>query len=254
MSERPSDSLRLRRESLPLFKVLPRPALDIARLQNEIKLLGYDDYSKYTDLDFGGEYVHLCNQYNETHTKFLDTEEAKRSVGHYNGRLYRQLALTSFDAEKFPGVTLVDPILDRRIAIRRATDVNAPDYLPQLDERNYCVPNQHAKGALLEILKSFKARFTRSRLAVLMPGFEGKPHIDYNTDYSIRIHIPIFTNEQSHFCYVKKDGSVEALHMPADGRMWFVNNGYTHYVTNLGTTPRLHIVVNLETQEDLYET
>lgn len=246
-------NMRLTRDNLPLYKVLPRPLVDIAKLQREIREFGYDDYSKYADLDFGGEYVHLCNQYNETHTKFLAPEEAKREVGHYNGRLYRQLALTSFDAARFPGVKLVDPILDRRKAIRQATTVDSPDYLPQLDERNYCIPNQHARGMMLEILKSFKARFTRSRLAVLMPGFEGKPHIDYNTDYSIRIHIPIFTNEKSHFCYVKKDGSVEAVHMPADGRMWFVNNGYTHYVTNLGQSPRLHIVVNLETQEDLYE-
>ncbi len=244
--------MHLTREHLPLFKVLPRPKIDIVELQRQLREFGYDDFSKYTDLDFGGEYVHLCNQYNETHTRFISEEEAQKERGHYNGQLYRQLALTTFDSKTYPGVQLEDAIKDKRRAIRYATDRSSPHYMPQLDERNYCVPNARAKGAFLDILNSFRAKYTRTRLAVLMPGFAGQPHIDYNTDYSIRVHIPILTNEKATFSYIV-GGKTETVHMPADGRMWYVNTGYTHYVTNAGTEPRLHIVVNLESQEDLYE-
>ncbi len=245
-------SMKKTREHLPLFKVLPRPLIDIQELQRQIKALGYDDYASYKDMDFGGEFVHLCNQYSETHAKFINEEEAQKPRGHFNGQMYRQLALTSFDHETYPGIDLMAPINNRRKAIRLACNKDAPDYCPQLDERNYCVPNSLAKGMLLDILHSFKAKFTRTRLAVLMPGFEGKPHIDYNTDYSIRVHIPIFTNEGCTFNYVTNNGLVTE-HMPADGRMWCINTGYTHYVSNHGTEPRLHLVVNLESQEDLYD-
>ncbi len=247
-------SMHLKREHLPLFKVLPRPPIDIKKLQQQIIALGFDDYSKYKDLDAGGEYMHLCNQYNETHTKFVSDDEVKQAVarGQYNGQMYRQLALTKFDHKTYPGVNLIDAIPAKRTAIRSATYKNSPDYKPQLDERNYCIPNENAQGMLLEILNSFKAKFTRVRLAVLMPGFEGKPHIDYNTDYSIRVHIPIFTNDGAVFNYITDKGKTTE-HMPADGRMWYVNTGYTHYVTNAGDKPRLHIVANLESQEDLYE-
>lgn len=240
------------REELPLLKVLPRAAIDIQELQRQVKEFGYDDYASYKDMDFGGEFVHLCNQYSETHAKFINEEEAKNKPGHFNGKMYRQLAITSFDHQTYPGINLMAPIKNKRKAIRTACNKNSPDYCPQLDERNYCIPNSLARGALLDILKSFRAKFTRSRLAVLMPGFEGKPHIDYNTDYSIRIHIPIFTNEGCTFNYVTNNGLVTS-HMPADGRMWFINTGYTHYVSNSGTEPRLHLVVNLESQEDLYD-
>ena len=243
--------MTLTREHLPLFQVLPRPPIDILEVQRQLKAYGYDDYSKYNDLDFGGEYVHLCNQYNETHTKFISEEESQRQRGHYNGQLYRQLALTSFDSQSFPGIKLIDAIHDKRKAIRSASDRNSPNYKPQLDERNYCVPNDRAKGIFRDILDSFKAKYTRVRLAVLMPGFEGQPHIDYNTDYSIRVHIPIITNEKATFSYIV-NGKTQTVHMPADGRMWYVNTGYTHFVTNVGDQPRLHLVVNLETQEDIY--
>ncbi len=245
-------SMKLTREHLPLFKVLPRPALDIVALQKEIIKFGFDNYSLYSDLDFGGEYVHLCNQYNETHTRFISDEESLRARGLHNGRMYRQLAITKFDSKKYPNINFLDPITDKRKAIRCAIERDSIEYKPQLDERNYNVPGDNAKGMLLEILNSFKAKFTRVRLAVLMPGFEGKPHIDYNTDYSIRVHIPIFTNLDSTFNYITDGTKVTTAHMPADGKMWYVNTGYTHYVANKGAAPRLHLVANLESQEDLY--
>lgn len=245
-------SMKKTREHLPLFKVLPRAPIDIKELQRQIKGFGYDDYASYKDMDFGGEFVHLCNQYSETHAKFINDEESKNPRGHFNGQMYRQLAITSFDHKTYPGIDLMAPISDRRKAIRSACNKNSPDYCPQLDERNYCIPNSLAKGMLLDILGSFKAKFTRTRLAVLMPGFKGKPHIDYNTDYSIRVHIPIFTNEDCTFNYVTNEGLV-TQQMPADGRMWYINTGYTHYVSNNSTEPRLHLVINLESQEDLYD-
>lgn len=245
-------AMKLTREHLPLFKVLPRKPIDILELQSQIKQYGFDDYSKYVDLDAKGEYMHLCNQYNETHTRFINDEEALKARGQYDGQMYRQLALTKFDHVTYPNVNFTEAITDKRKAIRAATTRTSPNYLPQLDERNYCIPNENAKGMLLDILNSFKAKFTRVRLAVLMPGFEGKPHIDYNTDYSIRVHIPIFTSEKATFSYMTERGTTTE-HMPADGRMWYVNTGYTHFVSNTGSAPRLHIVVNLESQEDLYE-
>ncbi len=79
-------SMKKTREHLPLFKVLPRPPIDIQELQRQIKAFGYDDYAAYKDMDFGGEFTHLCNQYSETHAKFTTDEEAKNPRGHFNGQ------------------------------------------------------------------------------------------------------------------------------------------------------------------------
>jgi hypothetical protein len=39
--------------------------------------------------------------------------------------------------------------------------------------------------------------------------------------------------------------------MPADGSIYFFNSGMVHWVSNNGTEPRLHLIVDTNGQEDL---
>lgn len=241
-----------RRESLPLFKVLPDCRINIEKLQKHILTKNLSDYSRYIDLDTGGEYEHLCNQNDHIHRKFVDKNELEHGKGCYNGKSFRQLALTSFDSESFPNVKMEKKIENRSKAVRMSSNPESKNYLPQLDERNYRVPNEFVDDVFEEVLNTFKAPYTRVRLAVLMPEFECEPHIDYNTNYSIRVHIPIFTNLKTFFCYDDPKRETTKQHMPADGRIWFVNTGYRHWVENYGSSPRLHLVVSLLDQRDLW--
>ena len=84
----------------------------------------------------------------------------------------------------------------------------------------------------------------------MAPGHSIKPHIDYNTTYSIRVHIPIITNDQSFMCVKNKDG-IQKMHMPADGSVYFLNTGMTHWAENNGDNGRIHLVISLNGQEDL---
>jgi aspartyl/asparaginyl beta-hydroxylase (cupin superfamily) len=101
-----------------------------------------------------------------------------------------------------------------------------------------------------EIINMFDSPVCRVRLAVLMPGFTIKPHVDYDPSYIVRYHIPIFTSEQVLFGGRIKD-EVREYHMPADGGVYFFNSGYLHWVGNNSTEPRLHLIVDTNGQDDL---
>lgn len=121
------------------------------------------------------------------------------------------------------------------------------------DERAYSELNPEYKGTYVEeVLNMFKSPFTRARLIVKESGAFIKPHIDYDTTYSVRYYIPLQTNE---WCYTavksKLDKEPEVRHLPADGSVWFVNPGNLHSAWNMGKTEDIRLVVACNGQEDL---
>ena len=51
-------------------------------------------------------------------------------------------------------------------------------------------------------------------------------------------------------CVKNKDG-IQKMHMPADGSVYFLNTGMTHWAENNGDNGRIHLVISLNGQEDL---
>jgi hypothetical protein len=52
------------------------------------------------------------------------------------------------------------------------------------------------------------------------------------------VHIPLITNEGCRFVYEDK-----SFHMPADGSVYYINNGRPHSFMNGGKFPRVHITI-----------
>ena len=123
----------------------------------------------------------------------------------------------------------------------------------RLDEREYSRPADWIKGTYLEkVFKKFKGRVTRVRCARMEAGTLIKEHIDYCTSYSIRVHIPLITNDSCGFYFVRPGQPKDFLKMPADGRCWFINQGFRHSAWNKGKTHRDHLILSIMGQEDLF--
>lgn len=248
--------MRLRRRKLPLFCPL-EIRFDIEELQRDFFRMGLDNYDLYNDLNAGSEFYSQALEYRRYLRKwFLSDEEKSRIQDEQQGLQgvqYRQLALTKFDdrmrTDNF-SPTLEPLTTVSGTSLMKRVDPNSSLYVPEADERNYTVRTNYATGAFATLLDSFKAKVTRSRFAVIMPGFRTATHIDSDTDYTVRIHIPIITNTGAVFGIYKNQNLTE-VHLPADGRAWFANAGFPHYVENRGTEPRVHIIVALDGQEDL---
>ena len=57
------------------------------------------------------------------------------------------------------------------------------------------------------------------------------------TDYSVRYHIPLTTNEGCGFHVIDRQG-VKHEQTMAPGECWFLNQGLKHSAWNKGKTPR----------------
>lgn len=162
---------------------------------------------------------------------FIEEDDNGKFV--INHSPYRQIALTEYNPDE------ENRIYDKKIPKSR------------LDERHYNKIKDWVKGTYIEeVINSFKGETHRARVAIMEPGFNIKPHIDYNTDYSVRYHIPLTTNKDCGF-FAEKNGERIYQHMQP-GEVWFLNQGLRHSAWNKGKTPRSHIIISVNGQEDLF--
>lgn len=100
-----------------------------------------------------------------------------------------------------------------------------------------------------KILNSLPDPLARVRYAKMKPHFAISPHIDYNTTYGMRYHIALHTNDKCEMGFRRnKSEEFETFHIPADGHLYFFNQGFEHYATNYGNEERVHMVIGLSGQ------
>jgi hypothetical protein len=217
-----------RREELPFFKKLPY-TFDVDRILKDFNLIK----DKNDDLTIEGGYGDLVG------SKAPKLENAF-SIGKYTEYVdgmvkgdYTQVGMTQYNPD----------------AVNREYNIKISNKRP--DERHYNSLRPELEGSYIqEVMNTFRGEATRTRIAILKPGAAIKPHIDYNTDYSVRYHIPLKTNDLSGFDNVDKAGNREEIHMGL-GECWFLNQGFRHSAWNNGNTERWHLIVSVLTQEDL---
>lgn len=236
------------RKNLPAYAKISK-TFDIEGLRAFCVQNGYTDYDTFNDIKYSANSKHQAFLVANECCKesFFKEEEAE----FLEGELYKQLYLTDIDPSKL--TTPKERLSETTHSIfsrSKRLDPNSPHYVPEADELNYTLRNHHVRGAFEEILDSFNSQVTRVRLAVLMPGMEIKPHVDYDPTYITRYHIPIFTNEDVVFG-VREKGEDKEFTMPADGSVYFFNSGLLHWVSNNSDQPRLHLIVDTHGQDDL---
>ncbi|MCZ0932211.1 MAG: aspartyl/asparaginyl beta-hydroxylase domain-containing protein [Oligoflexia bacterium] len=236
--------MRKKRFDLPVLKKL-NLQFDIEKLQQS-----YEQFIKGKTWDgLGNEYASLCESHTRLPKMFFKDEELKevKSVCdlNWNNTSYKQLSLTDFD-ESFKlnmSKKKEDSKWSRRIALRN----------PKADERWFSKIKEDVPEYFRFVLKTIKNTH-RTRFSNLAPKSFIKPHFDYNTDYSIRVHIAIKSNKHCMNGGWDKKGHLHKNHIPADGSVWFVNPGVRHFAINEGDTERVHLIISVDSQRLLNET
>jgi len=110
-----------------------------------------------------------------------------------------------------------------------------------------------------ELLKPYGAKWHRVRFMKLAPGGgELERHTDQVDPDSggtkgklARLHFPIKTNENVKFTVWDTKGNAQNIHMKK-GECWFLDTRKPHMAINGGNEERIHLVVDIETEDELY--
>ncbi len=224
---------KMRRELPPTKKLDLK--FDIEKLRADLHTLDTQSPGAWNGLN--NEYANLCKTHSSLPKFFIGADEDMHS-----NSSYLQLALTEFD-QSFD-------LSQRAEKSGTVWDQKSPKNQAIADERFYRKQIAAMPSYLIEVLKYFSPHLHRSRLSKLMPGKEVLPHIDYDTTYSIRLHIPIETNPEATMG-VNYFGKIHEEHWPADGSVYFVNQGCLHWAKNLGKAPRTHLILSIDSQKFL---
>jgi len=96
-------------------------------------------------------------------------------------------------------------------------------------------------GDVVNYIRTIGLEPARVRLSLLKAGGESTKHRDAPEGrYSIRLHIPIFTNPAAVFSCED-----ETVHMPADGSAYIIDVSREHQVFNRGNTDRIILLADI---------
>jgi hypothetical protein len=235
------------RKQLPAFGFLGHMQIDIAALLDHLiqhKLLDWNSYNccRYSTAD--ENYQGLIAASHITYNQYFKEDQADN----LESEKFRQIQLTEFIAShSTEPVQIQSSSFVERV---RRMDPSHPKYVAEADELNYGRRGPLVVGEIEKIFDKFDSRITRARFNYLAGGHEIKPHIDYDPSFITRYHIPVLTNPQVH-CFIEKQGQEYQRHLPADGRVYFFNAGFKHWVKNNSDLARLHLIVDVHGQQEL---
>lgn len=235
-----------RRKQLPAFGFLSNMRIDIPSL---IDYLGQQDllnWNRYLDVKAStdGAFTGFIKANQWTLDNFFKESQAPS----LESEKFRQIQLTEFDRSKSRGpVAVKSTTMIERVKRQRPND---PRYVPEADDLNYGARTELVQGEIAKVFDLFSSRITRARLAYLAAGHEIKPHFDYDPSYVCRFHIPILTDPDVKM-FVERQGHIHEQHLPADGRVYFFNAGFKHWVKNQSQRDRVHLIIDVHGQQEL---
>lgn len=97
-----------------------------------------------------------------------------------------------------------------------------------------------------KVLNYFKCHISMAVYYSMLPGTILHPHRDLSATLELgrlRFHMPIETNPGVNFMVSKKRVPMKV------GELWAVNTSYLHAVENLGTSERIHLVVEVDVND-----
>jgi hypothetical protein len=220
------------RKTLPAFAQVNGLTVDLPKLLSELVDHGL----------FDADYTAVSSTVDNTENLFIKANMAcKRFFNADDDVAYQEVNLSK--------PSFASPFLNENDAVRdvfaiyrtKRLDPSKPEYSEHADERNHNIePKYLTDGSELQhVFSFFKGKPCRVRISRMKAGTSIKPHVDYDPSYIFRYHIPLITNSECRFHAEGVD-----VHLPADGRVFWLNTGKRHWVTN-GPTDRYHLLIDV---------
>lgn len=173
-------------------------------------------------------FTELLNYSNKIHYVFPEQDEL----------YYGSAGLSHVVGSKTPELDVVD-------GLNKNDDVNKNTF--------DFILNDNIPYRLVEFINKVKGPYStgKIRFSKMMPNACISWHVDLNCENITRIHIPILTNNKSKYFYKNDAGLVNVVHFKIQS-MYALNVNYLHAVRNNGTSPRIHMIINVNTDYETY--
>lgn len=188
---------------------------------------------------------------NEENLFIQANAQCKRFFNDNDDEGYQEVNLSKPSYESST-VSKKDSLRDRFALYRtKRLDPSRPEYSEHADETKHDLPPHFLVNSELgRVATHFRGKICRVRIARLKAGASINPHVDYDPSYLFRYHIPLFTTEAAQFHTQNNEGATCNYHLPADGRVFFVNTGLLHWVSNYSNYDRLHLLIDVKGDEE----
>ena len=231
---------------------------NLSALKDELERGGLLDVESFRDFDYSpSSSIAALLARNLTVRKLALSENeaaqaAKPEDFKGSGYLQRALSESKLATSQLSSPTLSLEEMESKSPKQRIRrlDRSSKYYVAETDERNYGILKSEVGSELRKVSASLGGHLCRVRLAALMPGASIQPHRDYDPSYLVRYHVPLNTNPDS-WLFVQQKTHVDQYHLEADGSIYFLNAGLIHWVKNLGTSPRIHLLIDVDGQDAL---
>jgi len=122
---------------------------------------------------------------------------------------------------------------------------------PALDCRNYVNFKEDVPIAVREFLQQFKGQVSRTRFAVLKSKMTIYEHADNGIHHTIRVHVPLISDDKNLF-FIRSANGIEYKYLEP-GKVYYTNTALPHFVINNSNIDRLHLVLSLNSLDDIVE-
>lgn len=181
----------------------------------------------------------------ESDMRFSSIRPALSAAFPFASNGYDYVAVTDIREDLKHTVVTASPSAMYKLAMRGQA--------PAMDDRNYTQIKDDVPESLVKFLSQFRGQVARCRFATLKSRQTIYQHIDTALDHTVRVHVPLITDKFNLFGIVDATGNVTVRHLEV-GKVYFVNTALQHFVINSSRdTDRTHLVVNLNSMEDIKE-
>lgn len=223
------------RKILPHFGVVNDLEIDISKLLTELR-----------DKDlFSEDWTAASSQSDNIENLFIKSNQACKM--NFNGDDDIGYTEVNLSKPKFNSTELSENDLYREKSMiyrLKRLDSSRPEYSEHADETVHTIEDRYFTDELKKIFLFFKGKPCRVRIAKLLAGKKINPHIDYDPSYIFRYHIPLITEKECLF-YITDSEKLYSYHMPANGKMYWLNTGVKHGVENNSLNDRYHLLIDV---------
>jgi len=228
------------RKEIPPYQYVGK--YDHLRLSNEISQLNLLDRSRWHNINFIEDVDNKFENIATKHSRYYS-----RWFG-FASETYKDLFLNQIDYdlinsqsdEDFHSKKSRARVVTNSSKLRRQNNAEFI-FMPRLKPM--------FQGTYIEeIYKDIGSKFSggagRIKIGWMAGDSEVKEHIDGDSAFILKVHIPLVTTPTVKF-FAKFKGEIYEHHMPADGTATLLNVGIPHRVVNTSSIDRYHMIINV---------